>query len=193
MRLYGLVHSTCPACRGDRYTSEILEVLYKGKNIKQVLDFDFETALSFFEDDAYIYHKLSYVCDLGLGYMTLGQPIKTISGGEAQRLYLAKEISKIRGKRNMLYIVDEPITGLHSKDIERLLRAVRSLIDKGNSMVIIEHNPDVIINADYIIDIGPGAGKDGGEVVVAGTLQKIIECNQSKTGQYLKSFINFES
>lgn len=185
----GDLQTMCPVCKGDRYTSEILEVLYKGKNIKQILDLDFEAALSFFKDDAYIHHKVSYVCDLGLGYMTLGQPINTISGGEAQRLNLAKEISKIRGKKNMLYIMDEPTSGLHSKDIERLLRAIRTLIDKGNSMVIIEHNPDVIVNADYIIDIGPGAGKDGGEVVVAGSLQEILESPQSKTGQYLTSLM----
>lgn len=182
----GDLKTICPVCRGERYISQILKVFYQGKNIKQVLDLDFQTALSFFENDAYIHHKIGYVCDLGLGYMTLGQPIKTISGGEAQRLCLAKEISKIRGKKNMLYIMDEPTTGLHVKDIERLLVAIRNLIDQGNSVVIIEHNPDVIKDADYIIDIGPGAGKDGGEVVVAGDLWKVINCSESKTGQYLK-------
>lgn len=182
----GDLQTICPVCRGERYISQILQVFYQGKNIKQVLDLDFQTALSFFKNDAYIHHKLGYVCDLGLGYMTLGQPIKTISGGEAQRLCLAKEISKIRGKKNMLYIMDEPTTGLHAKDIERLLVAIRNLVDRGNSVVIIEHNPDVIKDADYIIDIGPGAGKDGGEVVVAGDLGKIINCSESKTGQYLK-------
>ncbi len=185
----GDLQTLCSECQGERYTKEVLEVLYKGKNIKQVLDMDFETALQFFQDDAYIRDKLRYVYDLGLGYMTLGQPIDTISGGEAQRLGLAKEISKVRGKSNMLYIMDEPTTGLHSQDIEKLLQAIRTLVDKGNSMVIIEHNPDVIINADYIIDIGPGAGRDGGEVVVAGTLQDILECQDSVTGQYLKRLI----
>lgn len=185
----GDLQITCPSCRGDRYISEVLEVLYQGKNIKEVLDLDFERALTFFQNDPYIYHKLSYVCDLGLGYMKLGQPMNTISGGEAQRLGLAKEISKIRGKKSMLYIMDEPTTGLHSQDIQRLLLALRTLIDKGNSMVIIEHNPDVIINADYIIDIGPGAGKNGGEVVVAGKLRDIINCRQSATGKYLKEHL----
>ena len=183
----GDLQTTCPECNGDRYTNEVLEVFYKGKNIKQVLDLDFEAALSFFEDNEYIHHKLSYVCELGLGYMKMGQPTNTISGGEAQRLSLAKEIGKIRGKKNMLYIMDEPTTGLHSKDIEKLMTAMRRLIDKGNSMVIIEHNPDVIINADYVIDMGPEAGKNGGEVVVAGRLEKILACPQSRTGRYLKT------
>lgn len=185
----GDLQTECPVCKGARYTSEVLEVLYKGKNIAQVLDLNFEEALSFFENQTYIYNKLKYLCDLGLGYMKLGQQINTISGGEAQRLRLAKEISKIRGKKNMLYIMDEPTTGLHSKDIERLLVAIRSIIDKGNSVVLIEHNPDIIIDADYIIDIGPEAGKNGGQVVAEGTLKEILECDQSKTGQYLKLYI----
>jgi len=153
------------------------------------LNLTVEEALSFFEDNAYIYGKLKHVYDLGLGYMTLGQQINTVSGGEAQRLRLAKEISKIRGKKNMLYIMDEPTTGLHPKDISRLLAAIRAIIDKGNSMVIIEHNPDVIMNSDYIIDMGPEEGKHGGEVVAEGTLQDILECPRSKTGQYLKSYM----
>ena len=186
----GDLETVCPECNGDRYTSEVLEVLYKGKNIKQVLDLDFKSALSFFSDHKYIYNKLKYVCDLGLDYMTLGQPTSTISGGEAQRLCLAKEISKIRGKKNMLYIMDEPTTGLHPQDIEKLMAAMRSIVEKGSSMVIIEHNPDVIINADYIIDIGPEAGKGGGEVVATGTLKEIIDCPWSKTGQYLKSYLD---
>lgn len=185
----GDLQTICPICKGSRYNRDVLEVLYKEKNIAQVLALNIETALFFFEDNSYIYNKLKVIFDLGLGYMTLGQQINTVSGGEAQRIRLAKEISKIRGKKDMLYIMDEPTTGLHSKDIERLLKAIRSIIDKGNSMIIIEHNPDVIIQADYIIDIGPEAGKNGGEVVVAGTLQDIINCPRSKTGQYLKSYM----
>lgn len=122
--------------------------------------------------------------------MKLGQPSNTISGGEAQRLCLAKEIGKIRGTKNMLYIMDEPTTGLHSKDIKRLMKAIRSLIENGNSVLVIEHNTDVIKNADYIIDMGPGAGKHGGKVVVAGTLQEIMKNNRSKRGMYLKSIID---
>lgn len=186
----GDLQTICPVCSGDRYTKEVLEVMYKGKNIAQVLDLTVEAALSFFEDNTYIYNKLKYVYDLGLGYMTLGQQIDTVSGGEAQRLRLAKEISKIRGKKSMLYIMDEPTTGLHSQDINRLLAALQTIIDKGNSLIIIEHNPDIIINSDYIIDIGPGAGKNGGNIVAEGTLKEIIECPQSKTGQYLKSYMS---
>lgn len=181
----GDLKTTCPECKGKQYSEEVLEVLYKGKNIKQILEMDFEEALSFFGDNEYIHHKISYVYDLGLGYMKLGQPTNTISGGEAQRLCLAKEIGKIRGTKNMLYIMDEPTTGLHSKDIKRLIRAIRSLTENGNSVLVIEHNTDVIKNADYIIDMGPGAGKHGGQVVVAGTLQDIIACQESKTGQYI--------
>lgn len=179
----------CPVCKGKRYNSEVLEVLYKGKNIAEVLKLNFEAALHFFEDNPYIYDKLKFVCDLGLGYMTLGQQINTISGGEAQRIRLAKEISRNRGKKNMLYIMDEPTNGLHSQDIEKLLRTIRGIIGKGNSMVIIEHNAELIKKADYIIDIGPGPGKYGGEVVVQGNLQNIMECQLSKTGQYLKSYL----
>lgn len=185
----GDLQTICPVCNGERYTKEVLEVMYNGRNIAQVLGLTIETALSFFEDNTYIYNKLKYMYDLGLGYLTLGQQISTVSGGEAQRLRLAKEISKMRGKKNMLYIMDEPATGLHSQDINKLLAAIRTIIDKGNSMIIIEHNPDIVINADYIIDMGPGAGKNGGEVVAEGNLQEIIECAKSKTGQYLKSYM----
>lgn len=186
----GSLETICSECNGSRYTSQVLEVLYKGKNIKQVLDLDFKTALSFFAEDKYIYNRLKYVCDLGLDYMTLGQPNNTISGGEAQRLCLAKEISKIRGKKNMLYIIDEPTTGLHPQDIENVMNVMKSIVEKGNSMLIIEHNPDVIINADHIIDVGPEAGRGGGEIVVSGSLEEIMACSRSKTGQYLTSYLN---
>lgn len=119
--------------------------------------------------------------------MKLGQATNTISGGEAQRLCLAKEIGKIRGTKNKLYIMDEPTTGLHSRDIKRLMKTIRSLIKNGSSVMVIEHNIDVIKNADYIIDMGPGAGKHGGRVVVAGSLQDIIDCPESKTGQYISN------
>lgn len=185
----GDLHMECPICKGDRYNSETLEVLYKDKNIAQVLNMNFEEALSFFEDQSYIRDKLKYLCDLGLGYMKLGQQINTISGGEAQRLRLAKEISKIRGKKNMLYIMDEPTTGLHAKDIERLLGSIRTIIDKGNSVIVIEHNPEVILSSDYIIDMGPEAGKNGGQVVTAGTLGEILKCGESRTVQYLNEYM----
>lgn len=185
----GDLTTMCPVCNGARYTPEVLEVLYKGKNIAEVLGLTVDTALSLFEENPYIHNKLKHVHDLGLGYMTLGQQISTVSGGEAQRLRLAKEISKIRGKKNMLYIMDEPTTGLHSKDISRLLTAIRTIVDRGNTVIVIEHNPDVITSSDHIIDLGPEAGKRGGEVVAQGTLQEILECPQSKTGQYLRSYL----
>lgn len=186
----GCLESVCSECNGERYISEVRKVLLNGKNIKQVLDMDFKTAMDFFKEDAYIYNKLKHVCDLGLDYMTLGQPTSSISGGEAQRLSLAKEISKVRGKKNRLYILDEPTTGLHPKDVEKLMLALKNIVEKGNSMLIIEHNPEVIINADYIIDLGPEAGKNGGNVVVSGSLTDIMACPDSKTGRYLKTYFD---
>ncbi|MFW6265058.1 MAG: excinuclease ABC subunit UvrA, partial [Bacillota bacterium] len=183
----GDLQTICPDCNGKRYSKDVLQVLYKGKNIAEVLELSFEQAFDFFDDNQYIKHKISFVYELGLGYMKLGQQTSTISGGEAQRLRLAKEISKIRGKNNMLYIMDEPSTGLHSKDIVKLMQAIRNLIEKGNSVLIIEHNMDIIRNADYIIDMGPGAGNNGGKVVAAGSLEEILSCSQSKTGEYLRS------
>ncbi|MFW5981086.1 MAG: excinuclease ABC subunit UvrA [bacterium] len=183
----GDLQTICPVCKGKRYHKDVLQVLYKDKTIAEVLDLGFEEALIFFKDNKYISHKLSFVNELGLGYMKLGQQTTSISGGEAQRLRLAKEISKIRGKGNMLYIMDEPSTGLHSKDIEKLLQAIQKLIDKGNSVLIIEHNLDIIRNANYIIDMGPGAGNNGGELVASGSLEDILNCSKSKTGEYLRS------
>ena len=184
----GDLNVICPLCEGARYKDEVLAVKYKGKNISEVLKLTIETALTFFSDQQYIYNKLKCVDELGLGYMTLGQSISTISGGEAQRLRLAKELSKIRRQKNMLYILDEPTTGLHAKDIKTLLLFLQKIVANGNTVLLIEHNPDVILNADYIIDIGPGAGKNGGTVVVAGGVSDIVKCNDSVTGQYLKKY-----
>lgn len=183
----GDLNIICPVCEGARYKDDVLSVKYKGKNISEVLKLTIESALAFFSDQPYIYNKLKCVDKLGLGYMTLGQSISTISGGEAQRLRLAKELSKIRRQKNMLYILDEPTTGLHAKDIKILLLFLQKIVANGNTVLLIEHNPDVIFNADYIIDMGPGAGKNGGTVVAVGNAAKIIECADSVTGEYLKN------
>ncbi len=183
----GDLNIICPVCNGKRYRNEVLEVCYKGKNISEVLNLTIESALSFFSEHEYIHNKLNYVAELGLEYMTLGQSINTISGGESQRLRLAKELSKIRKKKNMLYILDEPTTGLHSKDIGKLMKFINNIVKKGNSVFLIEHNPEVIMNSDYIIDLGPGAGKNGGNIIAEGSISQIMECKDSITGQYLNS------
>lgn len=185
----GDLNIVCPVCEGARYKDEVLAVQYNGKNISEVLNLTIESALAFFSNHPYIYNKLKCVEELGLGYMTLGQSITTISGGEAQRLRLAKELSKIRRKKNMLYILDEPTTGLHAKDIKLLLLFLKKIVSNENTVLLIEHNPDVILNADYIIDMGPGAGKNGGTVVTAGGVSDIMKCSESITGQYLKNYI----
>ena len=185
----GDLNVACHLCEGARYKDDVLAVRYKGKNISEVLKLTIEAALIFFSDQPYIYNKLKCVDELGLGYMTLGQSLSTISGGEAQRLRLAKELSKIRKQKNMLYILDEPTTGLHAKDIKILLLFLQKIVANGNTVLLIEHNPDVIINADYIIDMGPGAGKNGGTVVAVGDVAKVIECADSVTGKYLKTHI----
>lgn len=176
----------CSECNGGRYLNEILDVKYKGKNISEVLKMNFDEALEFFYDIPYLKNKIKNVYDLGLGYLSLGQPINTISGGEAKRLKLAKEISKNRGKKDMLYILDEPTTGLHIKDIDNLISCIQGIVNKGNTVLVIEHNPYIIQNADYIIDIGPGAGSKGGNVVVSGIYEELMKCEESITAKYLR-------
>ncbi len=183
----GDLNVVCPVCNGKRYQNEVLEVYYNGKNISEILNLTIESALGFFSEHVYIHNKLSYLSELGLEYITLGQSINTISGGESQRLRLAKELSKIRKKKNMLYILDEPTTGLHSKDVAKLLKFINNIVEKGNSVFLIEHNPEVIMNSDYIIDLGPGAGENGGKIIAEGSIFQIMECKDSITGQYLKS------
>ncbi|MHC1695967.1 MAG: excinuclease ABC subunit UvrA [Eubacteriales bacterium] len=180
------IETICPVCKGMRFSQEGLEVKYKGKDIGQVLDMTVTEALSFFEDNKYLHHKLSIMDDLGLGYITLGQSSTTLSGGEAQRVKLAYELSKIkRGNRN-LYILDEPTTGLHILDIEKLLKSINRLVDQGHSVLIIEHNLDIIKCCDYIIDMGPEGGQKGGWVVAEGTPEQVAQVRGSYTGQFLK-------
>jgi len=174
----------CEVCHGKRYNREALEIRFRGKNIAEVLDMTVEQALGFFENFPRVSKKLSTLCDVGLGYIRLGQPAPTLSGGEAQRVKLATELSK-RATGRTLYILDEPTTGLSFEDVAALLRVLQRLVDAGNTVVVIEHHLDVIKNADYVIDLGPGAGDRGGNVVAAGTPEEIVGEKSSLTGQYL--------
>jgi excinuclease ABC subunit A len=179
------VYINCDVCNGQRYNRETLEVKYKGKNIADVLDMTVDDAAEFFESVPVIYEKLITLKEVGLGYIKIGQSATTLSGGEAQRVKLAKELSK-RSTGKTLYILDEPTTGLHVDDIKKLLSVLHTLVNKGNSVVVIEHNLDVIKTADYIIDIGPEGGDKGGAIVVQGTPQEVAACEASHTGRYLK-------
>lgn len=180
------VYVDCEVCSGKRYNEEALEVHYKGKNISEVLQMTVETALSFFENIPQIKQKLQTINDVGLGYIQLGQPAPTLSGGEAQRVKLATELSK-RATGRTVYILDEPTTGLHFADIEKLLAILERLVSSGNTVIVIEHNMDVIANADWIIDLGPEGGEGGGNVVAFGTPQHVINSQKSYTGKYLKA------
>ncbi len=180
---------TCEVCHGKRFNRETLEILYKGKTIADVLEMTAEEALDFFQNIPAIKNKLKTITSVGLDYIHLGQPATTLSGGEAQRVKLAKELSK-RSTGQTLYILDEPTTGLHFHDIEHLLGVISKLVDAGNSVIIIEHNLDVIKTADYIIDLGPEGGDRGGEVVACGTPEEIVKVKKSYTGHYLKHCLN---
>jgi len=181
----------CEVCQGKRYNREALEIRFKGKNIAEVLDMTVEQALSFFEHFPRIKGKLATLHDVGLGYIHLGQPAPTLSGGEAQRVKLATELSK-RSTGRTLYILDEPTTGLSFEDVAALLRVLQRLVDAGNTVIVIEHHLDVIKNADYIIDLGPGAGDSGGYIIATGTPEEITKEKASATGQYLKRVLRGE-
>lgn len=179
------VYVECESCRGKRYNRETLEVLFKTKSIADVLDMTVEEALSFFDEMPRIKRKIKTLFEVGLGYIKLGQQATTLSGGEAQRVKLATELSKI-GTGKTLYILDEPTTGLHFEDVRILLDVLNKLVDKGNTVIVVEHNLDVIKCADYVVDLGPGGGEYGGEIVAAGTPEEIAGNTKSLTGQYLK-------
>ena len=183
------VYVPCDVCKGKRYNRETLEVQYKGKNINQVLDMTVEDAHDYFDKIPAIARKLKTLMDVGLSYIRLGQAATTLSGGEAQRIKLARELSK-RDTGKTLYILDEPTTGLHFADIEQLLVVLHRLRDHGNTIVVIEHNLDVIKTADWIVDLGPEGGAGGGEILIAGTPEEVAECQRSHTGHYLKPLLN---
>ena len=180
------VEVTCPTCKGQRYKQETLDITYKGKNIAEVLNTSVEEGVEFFEDQATICRKLSVMYELGLGYITLGHPSPILSGGEAQRVKLASELGKLKRGKHNLYILDEPTTGLHFADIDRLLTSLNRLVDQGHTVLVIEHNLDVIKTADYIVDLGPEGGHKGGRVLVSGTPEKVTKCKKSHTGRFLK-------
>ena len=182
------VYVPCDTCKGARYNRETLQVEYKGKNIHQILDMTVEDARAFFDVIPVLSRKLQTLMDVGLGYIKLGQSATTLSGGEAQRVKLSKELSK-RDTGNTLYILDEPTTGLHFQDIELLLKVIRHLRDQGNTIVIIEHNLDVIKTADWIVDLGPEGGSGGGHIVATGSPEEIAACQASHTGHYLKNML----
>ena len=182
------IYVPCDVCRGQRYNRETLEVRYKGKNISQVLDMTVEEAFAFFENLPKIRDRLQTLLDVGLGYIRLGQPSTTLSGGEAQRVKLATELSK-RATGRTMYVLDEPTTGLHTADVHRLLDVLQRLTDAGNTVVVIEHNLDVIKSCDYVIDLGPEGGNDGGKIVCAGTPEQVARHEESYTGQFLRPLL----
>jgi excinuclease ABC subunit A len=178
------IYVQCDVCKGKRYNRETLEIQYKGKRINEVLDMAVEDALGFFDAVPVLKRKLQTLMDVGLSYITLGQNATTLSGGEAQRVKLSRELSK-RDTGRTLYILDEPTTGLHFHDVEQLLRVLHRLRDHGNTVVVIEHNLDVVKTADWIIDLGPEGGDGGGEIIASGTPEQLAEMPQSHTGRFL--------
>jgi excinuclease ABC subunit A len=183
------IYVPCEVCRGKRFNRETLQVRYRGKNIAEVLDMTVEESMQFFDKIPRIKRKLQTLWDVGLGYVKLGQSSTTLSGGEAQRIKLSRELSK-RATGRTLYILDEPTTGLHFEDIKRLLEVLNRLVDAGNTVIVIEHNLDVIKCADWIIDLGPEGGDEGGYVIAEGTPEEVMEMPQSCTGQFLKTVLD---
>jgi excinuclease ABC subunit A len=183
------VYVTCETCKGKRYNRETLEVQFKGKSIADVLDMTVEDAQDFFKAVPSIREKMDALMRVGLGYIKVGQQATTLSGGEAQRVKLSKELSK-RSTGRTLYILDEPTTGLHFEDVRKLLEVLHELVDQGNTVVVIEHNLDVIKTADWLIDIGPEGGDGGGEIVATGTPEDVAQVERSHTGRYLGPMLN---
>ena len=182
------VYVPCEVCKGARYNRETLEVKYKGKNISDVLNMTVEEGLHFFENHQAIRRKLQTLFDVGLGYISIGQPATQLSGGEAQRVKLSTELSK-KSTGKTMYILDEPTTGLHTADVHKLIDVLQKLVDNGNTVIVIEHNLDVIKSADHIIDLGPEGGFRGGTIVAEGTPEEVAENPASYTGQYLKKIL----
>jgi len=183
------IQTVCPICKGARFSEEVLEIKYKGKNIGEVLNMTVEEANKFFKDTRLIYHKTKTMMELGLGYLKLGQPAPTLSGGESQRIKLARELGKLKRIKDNLYIMDEPSVGLHMEDIQMLLKTINKLVDAGNTVIVIEHHLDIIKSSDWVIDLGPEGGAEGGEVIAEGTVEDIIKCKKSYTGQFLQSVV----
>ncbi len=183
------VYVTCDVCRGKRFNQDTLDIKYKDKNIADILDMTVNQALQFFSNIPSIKSHLQMLYEVGLGYVHLGQSATTLSGGEAQRIKLARELGK-KVNSNTLYILDEPTIGLHFADIQKLLDVLIRLVDMGNTMVVIEHNLDVIKCADYVIDLGPEGGSGGGKIIASGTVEKVAREEKSATGQFLRKIIS---
>jgi len=183
------VEVICGACKGARFNSETLEVTVRGKTIADVLDMSIEEGVRFFAGEPAIHRKIQVLDELGLGYVTLGQSATTLSGGEAQRVKIATELSTLQRSKHTLYILDEPTTGLHLADVERLLAALNRLVDAGHTVIVIEHHMDVIKTADHVIDLGPEGGHAGGEIVATGTPEEIVRCKASHTGRFLQGHL----
>ena len=189
MQFMADLHLTCESCNGQRFKKEILEVKYKEKNISEVLDLSVTEALEFFSEKTAITNKLQPLADVGLGYIKLGQSSNSLSGGEAQRVKLASFLSKGKNTGNqdhILFVFDEPTTGLHFHDIQKLMAALNALVDRGNSVVVIEHNTEVIKCADWVIDLGPEGGEEGGYICFAGTPEELVQLKDNHTAKYLK-------
>ena len=182
------VYVPCDVCHGKRYNKETLQVQYKGKNISDVLDMTVSEAYEFFNAIPAIKNKLETLMSVGLDYIHLGQSALTLSGGEAQRVKLSLELSK-RSTGKTLYVLDEPTTGLHFADVKKLMEVINSLVDQGNSVILIEHNLDVIKCADYIIDLGPEGGDEGGRIIAEGTPEEVAKVEESYTGQFLRRYL----
>ena len=183
------VEVTCGACKGARFNAETLEVTLRGKTIDDVLNMSVEEGVRFFEPEPPVRRKIQVLADLGLGYLTLGQSATTLSGGEAQRIKIATELSTLQRSKHTLYILDEPTTGLHLADIERLLESLNRIVDSGHTVILIEHHLDVIKVADHVIDLGPEGGHAGGAVVATGTPERIAACKASHTGRFLRAHL----
>lgn len=182
------VYVPCEVCKGKRYSRETLEVKYKGKSISDVLELTIEEAVEFFQPIPKIHRKLATLLEVGLGYLRMGQPATTLSGGEAQRVKLATELSK-RSTGSTLYILDEPTTGLHFEDVRKLLMVLHALVEQGNTVLVIEHNLDVIKTADWVVDLGPEGGDGGGEILIQGPPELVVKESRSHTGAFLKPLL----
>jgi excinuclease ABC subunit A len=183
------VEVLCGACKGARFNAETLEVTLRGKTIDDVLNMSVEEGVGFFKSEPSIGRRIQVLDDLGLGYVTLGQSATTLSGGEAQRVKIASELSILQRSKHTVYILDEPTTGLHLADVERLLASLNRLVDAGHTVVLIEHHLDVIKTADHVIDLGPEGGHAGGEVVITGTPEVVARCKASHTGRFLRAHL----
>jgi excinuclease ABC subunit A len=182
------LYMTCEECKGRRYRPEVLNVHYNGKNIYEILNLTVDDASVFFRTLSSLTQKLNLMASVGLGYLRLGQPATTLSGGEAQRLKICTELG-VLNRNNFLYILDEPTVGLHPDDIKKLLEVLNDLVDAGNTVLIVEHNLDIMKNADWIIDIGPEGGDRGGYIVAEGTPEEITDCEESHTGKFLREYL----